>query len=232
MEHDVPTVRLVEMEDEVLVPMVPDQCVADLAGTGGGDRIARTVSRAVPREGPRRPVVHGPVVLDDIKEASRTVTLDLERGTSRIDDLRPLPGTDNIRVVALDNQGAASTPVNISMNVTPGPGLVPAPDPVTSTEKVQELDGGRFNAEIPIVVLPGLAIISPPQLPARLLGLATKRPTGKRSLAETFTKVRVVFGLVKVKVRIIIIMFVIVIMLAVRIVVMILFLIQQVHHRK
>ena len=79
--------------------------------------------------------------------------------------------------------------------------LVPAPVPATLTEKEQELDGGRLNAEMPIVVLPGLATISPPQLPARPLGLATTRPVGKASLAETFIKVRVVFGLVNVNVR-------------------------------
>ena len=78
--------------------------------------------------------------------------------------------------------------------------FVPAPIPFTLTEKEQELEGGKVNAVTPIVLLPGLAEISPPQVPIRLFGLATNRPGGKVSLAETFINSKVEFGLVSVNV--------------------------------
>ena len=78
--------------------------------------------------------------------------------------------------------------------------MVPAVVPVTLTEKEQELEAGKFNAVIPIVLLPGLAEISAAQLPARLFGLAITRPVGKMSLAETFINVTLEFGLVNMKV--------------------------------
>ena len=78
--------------------------------------------------------------------------------------------------------------------------MVPAPAPLTLTEKKQEPAAGRFNAVNPIVLLPALAEMSPPQVPVKLFGLATTRPAGIVSLAETFINVRLEFGLVNVKV--------------------------------
>jgi hypothetical protein len=79
--------------------------------------------------------------------------------------------------------------------------MVPAPVPVTFTVKEQEPEAGRFKAVMLIVLLPALAEISAPHVPARLFGLATTRPVGKESLAETFINTTLEFGLVNVKVR-------------------------------
>lgn len=79
--------------------------------------------------------------------------------------------------------------------------FVPTLVPVTSTEKEQELDAARFNAVMPIVLLPALAVMLPVQFPLRWLGVATTRPAGNVSLAETFINVTVEFGFAKVKVR-------------------------------
>ena len=81
--------------------------------------------------------------------------------------------------------------------------MVPAPVPVTLTEKEQELEGGKFNAVMPIILPPGLAVISAEltQLPLRLVGLANTRPAGNVSLAERFINTALEFGLAKVKVR-------------------------------
>src|SRR6266404_4669112 len=79
--------------------------------------------------------------------------------------------------------------------------LVPALIPFTFTENEHELEADKFNAVIAIMLPPGLALISAAQLPARTFGLATTRPAGKVSLAETFINITLEFGLVNVKVR-------------------------------
>src|SRR6266478_9218194 len=79
--------------------------------------------------------------------------------------------------------------------------LVPALVPFTFTENEHELEGDKVNAVIAIMLLPGLALISARQLPARTFGLAITRPVGKMSLAETFINVTLEFGLVNMKVR-------------------------------
>src|SRR5258705_2174352 len=82
--------------------------------------------------------------------------------------------------------------------------LIPALVPVTSTEKEQELEAGKFNAVMPIILVPGSAIISASQLPTRLLALATTRPAGKVSLAAIFINITLAFGLVNRKVRVVV----------------------------
>ena len=79
--------------------------------------------------------------------------------------------------------------------------FVPTLVPVTATEKEQELEDARFKAVMPIVLPPALAVILPVQLPFRLLGVATTRPRGKVSVAETLLNVNAEFGFAKVKVR-------------------------------
>jgi len=79
--------------------------------------------------------------------------------------------------------------------------FVPILVPVTATEKEQELEAVKVNAVIPIVFPPALAAILPVQLPLRLLGLATTKPDGKVSVAETLFKVNAEFGFANVKVR-------------------------------
>ena len=79
--------------------------------------------------------------------------------------------------------------------------FIPTLVPVTATEKEQELAAAKVNAVMPIVLPPAFAAILPVQLPLRLLGLATTRPDGKVSFAETLFKVNAEFGFAKVKVR-------------------------------
>jgi hypothetical protein len=66
--------------------------------------------------------------------------------------------------------------------------------------KEHEPEAGRFNAVMPIVLLPGLALISASQVADKLSGLLTNRPAGKVSLAEMFTKSTLEFGFASVKV--------------------------------
>src|SRR5258705_5086958 len=82
--------------------------------------------------------------------------------------------------------------------------LVPALIPVTSTEKEQELEAGKFNAVMPITLLPGPALISASQVLVRLLAFATTRPAGTMSLAEMFINITLAFGLVNIKVRVVV----------------------------
>ena len=82
--------------------------------------------------------------------------------------------------------------------------FVPTLVPVTATEKEQELEAARVNAVMPIVLPPALAAILPVQLPFRLLGLATSRPDGKVSVAETLFNVNAEFGFAKVKVSVVV----------------------------
>jgi hypothetical protein len=79
--------------------------------------------------------------------------------------------------------------------------FVPALVPVIATEKEQELEAARFKAVMPIVLPPALAVILPVQLPLRLLGVATTKPVGKVSVAETLLNVNAGFGFANVKVR-------------------------------
>ena len=79
--------------------------------------------------------------------------------------------------------------------------FVPRLVPFTATEKEQELDGARFNAVMPIVLLPALAVIVAVQFPVRLLGVATTNPAGRVSVADTFVSVKLEFGFARVKVR-------------------------------
>jgi hypothetical protein len=69
------------------------------------------------------------------------------------------------------------------------------------TENEQELEAGKFKAVTPIVVPPAVAERFPPHVPVKSLGVATTRPAGKVSLAETFINVTFEFELVNVKVR-------------------------------
>ena len=78
--------------------------------------------------------------------------------------------------------------------------LAPTLVPVTATEKEQELEAARVNAVMPIVLPPALAVILPAQLPLRLFGVATSRPDGKLSVAETLFNVNAEFGFANVKV--------------------------------
>lgn len=78
--------------------------------------------------------------------------------------------------------------------------LVPTLVPITSTENEHELEAAKFKAVMPIVLLPALAVIVAVQLLLRWLGVATSKPAGNVSLADTFISVTVEFGFANVKV--------------------------------
>ncbi len=54
--------------------------------------------------------------------------------------------------------------------------LVPTLVPITSTEKEQKLEAGKFRPVMLIVFPPALAIILPVQFPLRWLGVAITNP--------------------------------------------------------
>ena len=82
--------------------------------------------------------------------------------------------------------------------------FVPTLVPVTATEKEQELEAASDNVVMPIVLPPALAAILPVQLPLRLFGVATTRPDGKVSVAETLFNVNAEFGFANVKVSVVV----------------------------
>ena len=82
--------------------------------------------------------------------------------------------------------------------------FVPTVVAVTATEKEQELEEAKVSAVRPIVLPPALAEILPAQLPLRLFGVATTRPDGKVSVAETLFNVNAEFGFANVKVSVVV----------------------------